>query len=260
MCLTDRKRRLNCADRLAETEVLLLRRLALHALLVRKDLTPDEKIDWLLPKIDLEDTSVHHELFRAVTRTYHDAGPEQRRNVVNAILAYSWPNEEDQNKDSYTAAVHFDWLHSLHTEKPDCGFVKQALGELREQFPNLRPSEHPDHMIWVGEAEAGWVGTQSPWTVEGLLLKSAEECMDELLSFRQEKFTGPDRRGLVLTIREAAKQDFRWGMALAEAMAEKEKWDTDIWPELLNAWSETGVTENQHEEVLSAVRQNRIVR
>ena len=237
-------------NRLAETEVLLLRRLALHALLVRKDLTPDEKIDWLLPKIDLEDTSVHHELFRAVTKTYPNAGSERRRNVVNAILAYSWPNEEDQNKDSYTAAVHFDWLHSLHTEKPDCGFVKQALGELREQFPNLRPSEHPDHLIWVGEAEAGWVGTQNPWTVEGLLLKSAEECMDELLSFRQEKFTEPDRRGLVLTIREAAKQDFRWGMALAEAIAEKEKWDTDIWPELLNAWSETGVTENQHEEVL----------
>ena len=235
-------------DRLAETEVLLLRRLALHALLVRKDLTPDEKIDWLLPKIDLEDASVHHELFRAVTKTYPDAGSERRRNVVNAILAYSWPNEEDQNKDACTAEMHFDWLHSLHTEKPDCGFVKQALGELREQFPNLRPSEHPDHLMWVGEA--GWISSQSPWTVAQLLSKPAEEWIEELLSFRQEKFTGPDRRGLVLAIREAVKQDFLWSLDLAEAMAEKEKWDSDIWPELLNAWSETGVTENQHEKVL----------
>ena len=57
-------------NRLAETEVPLLRRLALHTLLVRKDLIPDEKIDWLLPKMDFDDTSVHHELFIAVTRTY----------------------------------------------------------------------------------------------------------------------------------------------------------------------------------------------
>ena len=74
--------------------------------------------------------------------------------------------------------------------------------------------------------------------------------MDELLSFRQEKFTGPDRRGLVLAIREAAKQDFRWGLALASALAEKEEWDTDIWLEVLNAWSETGVNQNQYGEVL----------
>ena len=235
-------------DRLAEAEAPLLRRLALHALLVREDLTPDEKIDWLLPKIDLEDNSVHHELFRTVAKTYPNAGPERRRNVVNAILAYSWQNEENQNKDAYTAAVHFDWLHSLNTEKPDCGFVKQAMGKLRERFPNLLPSEHPDHLMWVGEA--GWIGSQSPWTVEQLLSKPAEEWIEGLLSFRQEKFTGPDRRGLVLAIRESAKQDFRWGLSLAEAMAEKEKWDSDIWPELLNAWSETGATENQHEEVL----------
>ena len=238
-------------NRLAETEVpLLLRRLALHTLLVRKDLTPDEKIDWLLPKMDLDDTSVHHELFRAVTRTYPDARPQRRRNVVEAVLAYSFPNEQDENKDFSTAEVHIDWLNSLHTAKPGCGFAKQALDELQERFPKLRPREHPDHRGWVGKAKTGWVESQSPWTVEQLLSKPVEEWMDELLSFRQEKFTGPDRRGLVLAIREAAKRDFRWGLALASALAGKEEWDTDIWLELLNAWSETDVNENQHGEVL----------
>ena len=235
-------------DRLVETDVPLFRRLALHTLLIREDLTQDEKIDWILPKMDFDDTSVHHELFRAVTRTYPDAGPERRRNVVDTILAYSFPNEQDENKDFYTAGVHFDWLNSLHTAKPGCGFAKQALDKLRERFPKLRPSEHPDHLMWVGEA--GWVGPQSPWTVEQLLSKPAEEWIEELLSFKQEKFTGPDRRGLGLAIRDAAKQDFQWGLALASALAEKEEWDADIWSELLNAWSETGVNENQYEEVL----------
>ena len=105
-------------NRLTETEVPLLRRLALHTLLVREDLTPDEKIDWLLPKMDLDDTSVHHELFRAVTRNYPDAGPQRRRKVVEVVLAYSFPNEQDENKDFSTAEVHIDWLNSLHTALP----------------------------------------------------------------------------------------------------------------------------------------------
>lgn len=237
-------------DRLAETEVPLLRRLALHTLLVREDLTPDKKIDWLLPKMDFDDASVHHELFRAVTGTYPYAGTEQRHNVVEAILAYSFPNEQDENTDLYTAGVHIDWINSLYMAKPDCDFAKQALDELRERFPELQPSEHPDHRTWVGEVKTGWVGTQSPWTVEQLLSKPAEEWMEELMSFRQEKFTGPDRPGLVFAIGEAGKQDFLWGLSLASALAKKEKWDTDIWLGLLNAWSETGVNENQHEEVL----------
>lgn len=237
-------------DRLAETEVPLLRRLALHTLLVRKDLTPDGKIGWLLPKMDFDDASIHHELFRAVTGSYPDAGTEQRHNVVEVILAYSLPNEQDENKDFDSAAVHIDWLNSLHMVKPDCDFAKQALDELRERFPKLQPSEHPDHRMWVGEAKTGWVGTQSPWTVEQMLSKPADEWMEELLSFRQEKFTGPDRPGLVFAIGEAAKQDFLWGLSLASVLAKKEEWDTDIWFGLLNAWSETGVNENQHEEVL----------
>ena len=235
-------------DSLVGSEAPVLRRLALHALLIRKDLTPDEKIDWLLPKMDFDDTLVHHELFRAVTKTYPDAGLERRRNVVDTILAYSFPNEQDENKDFYTAGLHIDWLNSLHAEKPDCSFAKQALDELRKRFPKLRPSEHPDHLMWLGEA--GWIGSQSPWTVDQLLLKPAEEWLEKLLSFKQEEFTGPDRRGLVLAIREAAKQDFRWGLTLASALAEKKEWDTDIWLELLNAWSETGVKENRHGEVL----------
>ena len=235
-------------DRLAVEEVPLLRRLAVHTSFIRKDLTANEKIDWFLSKMDLHAISTHHELFRAVRKTYPKAGPKQRQNVINAIFAYRWPNEEEEKKDVYTAEVHFDWLHELHVTKPECSFAKEALDKILEQFPDFEPREHPEHLKWVGNVEH--IAPQSPWAVENLLSKSAEEWLEELLSFRQEKFTGPDRRGLVLAIREAAKQDSRWGLALANALAKKEEWDTDIWLELLNAWSETGVNENQYREVL----------
>ena len=235
-------------DRLAETESPLLRRLAVHTSFVREDLTADEKIDWLLSNFSLHDIPTHHELFRAVTKTYPNAGQERRQKVINAVLSYQWENEEDENKDFYTAAVHIDWLNSLHAEKPDCGFAKQALEEVQGRFPGLQPSEHPEHLRWIGEA--GFISPQSPWTVEELLSKSAEEWSENLLSFKQTEFLGLNRQALVSAIGEAAKKDFKWGLALAYVLVNGNDWDTDIWPALLNAWLETTISENQFQEVL----------
>ena len=234
--------------KLAVSEAPLLRRLAVHTSVIRKDLGADEKIDWLLSNFDLRDISIHHELFRAVIKTYPDSGPERRQNVINAVLAYRWPDQENEKEELYAAGVHIDWFNSLHTEKPDCAFAKQALDEVRERFPNLRPSEHPEHLVWTGDAE--FVGSQSPWTVEELLSESAEKWSEKLLSFKQEKLLESYRQGLVLAVGEAAKKDFKWGLSLAHILVNRDEWDTDIWPALLKAWSETGITEeNQFQEV-----------
>ena len=243
-------------DRLVEAQEPLLRRLALHTLLVRMDLTPDKKIDWLLPRMDFDDTSIHHELFRAVTRIYPDAGPQRRRNIVEAVLAYSLPNEQDENKDIYTAKVHFDWVHALHTAKPNCRFAKRHLKKIWKQFPGFRPKEHLEHLMRV--SDVGWVGPQSPWTVEELLSKSAEEWVKALLSFEEEKFLGPDRQGLVFAVGEAAKQNFQWGLALANTLTNKGEWDVDIWSGLINAWSKISIEENEYKEVLQLLSKNEL--
>ena len=243
-------------DRLAVEEVPLLRRLAVHTLFIRKDLTANKKIDWFLSKMDLHAISTHHELFRAVTKTYPKAGPKQRQNVINAILDYHWPNEEEKEKDVYTAEVHFDWLHELQVTKPNCSFAKEALDKISEQFSDFEPSEHPEHLKWLGNVES--IVPQSPWTVENLLSKSPKEWIEELLSFKQEKFLGPDRQGLVFAIGEAAKQNFQWGLVLANALTDKGEWGADIWSALLNAWSKISINENQYQEVLRLLSKNEL--
>ena len=234
-------------DRLAGAEAPLLRRLAVHTSFIREDLTPDEKIDWLLSNMDLYDTSVHHELFEAVVKTYPDAKPKRRRDVIKAVLAYRYPDEENKNNDTYTAEAHFDWLYALHTAKPKCSSTKESLDKLWNQFPDFHPNEHPEHKIWM---EVGVVGPQSPWTVEELLSKPAEEWIEKLLLFEQTKLLELDRQGLIFTIREAVKQDLQWGLVLAEALANEQQWSTDIWSALLNAWSEINIDKDQHQEIL----------
>ena len=93
-------------------------------------------------------------------------------------------------------------------------------------------------------------GHLSPWTVEELLSKPAPERLEELVSFQGERGLGPDREGLMLNIVAAAKQNSAWGLELGSALAEAEKWDVDLWPVLMGAWSDTNLEENEHRTVL----------
>lgn len=234
-------------DQLAGSDTPLLRRLSVHALSARADLTADDKINWLLAHIGLHDTPMHHEIFRAVKLAYPEASPGRRSALIEAVQAYRWPDEDDQDKERRTARHHFDWLHWLHSAAPDCALTRQALDDVLAKYPEFRPRENPDLTHWMG---SGWVGPQSPWNSEQLLTKSAADWLPELLTFQPTEFLGPDRDGLVLTIAEAAKREVDWGLELADTLVGAGKWDSDLWSGLMRAWSEMELDEDRYHEVL----------
>ena len=245
-------------DRMAGAEAPLLRRLAVHTLFTREDLGPDEKIDWLLSKIDLHDLSTHHEMFRAVTKTYPAATQEKRRDVIDAVLAYRCPDEEDENSELYAAQVHIDWLHALHAKESDCDLAGRALDDMHKRFPDIKSGEHPEYLSRTSKAQ--YYFPQSPWTVEELLSEPGGEWVEKLLSFKQEELLGPGRPMLVLAVGEAARKDPEWGFALAGALAERKEWISDIWAGLLSAFSETSMNEKQLREVLKLLSQAELLR
>ena len=130
--------------RLASSEVPLFRRLAVHGLSKREDLTADDKIDWLLKHIDLHDLPVHHEVFRTVRLAYPQASQKHRDNLIETVRTYRWPNEEDSKKEESTAYNHFNWFYWLHKSDSNCILAKQALGAVLAAYPNFNPGEHPD--------------------------------------------------------------------------------------------------------------------
>ncbi len=242
-------------DQLADAESPLLRRLATHTLSVRKDLNPSEKIDWVLAHMDLHDSSARHELFRVLRLTYPDATQQQRRAVLRAVLAYRSPEEEDEDKEKHTAYYHFEWLHWLNGAAPDCSLTAKALNDVLRQYPSLEPSEYPDLNYWIS---SGPRGHQSPWTVDELLSQSADDWVGELLSFQKTEFRGPDRLGLVHAVSEAGKQRFEWGVDLADALAARDTWDTDIWDTLLRVWSDIKLDQKKALEILNRLHRTEL--
>ena len=234
-------------QRLIRSEIPLLRRLAVHAMSARLDISADEKLRWLLDRVGPHDGVAHHEIFRAARLAYPPASRAYRTAFVEAVLAYRWPDEDDPNKEQRTARRHFDWLSWLHDADPACLFITEKLSALRTRYPDFAPQEHPDLTHWTG---SGWVGPVSPWNVDELLAKSASEWLPDLLAFQGQRFFGPDRNGLLSAVGEAAKKYFRWGLDLAAALAEIGKWESDLWSGVIRAWSDADIDEAGYRRVL----------
>ena len=188
-------------DRLAISEAPLLRRLAVHTLSVRDHLSADEKIRWVLARIGLHDAAVRNELSQVLQLTYPYAGEALRSEVVRSVLDYTWPMEDDEDRERLTARARFRWLRLLNRHAPKCAIAEEALEGILALYPEFRPSEHSDSE--PPPVSSGFISPISPWTVEELLSRPASEWLEELLSFRGEDLFGPDREGLSVKTGEA---------------------------------------------------------
>ena len=229
-----------------EAEAPLLRRLSVHALRSRSDLGADEKVGWLLSRVGLHDRATHHETFLAVRTGYPGASTPQRQATIDAIRTYEWPSDDDRER--YTAYHHLEWFQWLRDSDPACDLAREALEGVRQRYPDFRPSEHPDltHYHWSGDYE----GPETPWSREELLSRPAGESLEQLLSFRDDDPFEPSRDGLLRSVAEAARRDFKWGLALADALAGSGDWDSDLWTTLLRSWARE-LDEGKHRQAFA---------
>lgn len=234
------------SDDLVKAKPPLLRRLAVHTLTVRRDVSADQKVDWLLPSIGLHDRAAHHELFQALRVVFPDTSRSRREAIVEEIVAYEWPRPDDEDSHSFTAYRHFEWLSWLHESDPDCDVVGKAFEDVKRAHPDFQPREHPDLTYHIS---VGSYVPQSPWSADDLLSRAPGEWLNDLLGFEGDSLQEPNRRGLLAAVQEAASRRFDWGLALANALAESSHWETDLWPALMRSWV-AELDEGQHRRVL----------
>ena len=245
-----------CAQ-LVGSQSPLLRRLAVHALSARADLTADGKIDWLLEQIGLHDLPAHHEIFQVVRLAYPKSSSERREAIIEAVRAYRWPDEKHPDNQRLAAYRQLEWIHWLHNAAPHCALTNQALEAMSARCPDFKPSEHPD-LTRTGSFK--YVTPQSPWTAKQLLDKPAADWLHKLLLFqpKQELFS-LGRGGLVGAVREAAAQEFDWGLDLADGLAGAEEWDADLWSSLIRAWSGMDLGEDEHRKVFDRLGRDELL-
>ena len=227
----------------------LLRRLAIHSISARNDLTPDEKFAWMLERCDVNEVAAHHEIFRAAAHSYPQTSPEYRRALIQAVSRYQAPESEYYDSDELSAHHYFTWFHWLREADPGCNIAQEALDEVWAGHPEFVPSDHPDftHFSWVGEVT-------SPMTASSLLAKPASEVLPDLLTYEptdQQRFDGHDRWALLRAVDEAVQTNPSWGLDLADAMVSRGAWDRDIWYHVILAWATSDLDQDDVTRVLS---------
>jgi hypothetical protein len=238
-------------EKLVTSDVPLMRRLAIHAITVHPGKSADERIKWLLDRVGLHNLSEHHEVHRAVALSYVIASDVTRHAVVNTIQAQTLPVSDSWSAEERTARLHFDWLSWLLKAKSDCIFAGMALVPINAQYPAWLPSDQPDLTHWAGSVN--WIGSQSPWSVEELLAKEPREQLADLLGFKGSHLDGPDRDGLLMTLREACKQSYDWAFALTEVLVEQSLWSSDLWSGVIRGLQESELTVDVWRKLLATV-------
>ena len=231
-------------DQLVHSDAPLLRRLAIYGLSKREDLTADDKIDWLLTHINLHDRSIRSEVFQVVGLAYPEASPGCRQALIEAVWVYRWPNEEDPNRIEHTARQHFYWFNRFHQSDPGCGLAGQARNAVLAEYPSFGEPTDQTQRNRLGRS-----AMQSLWAPEELLARPAADWLDDLLSFQVAESADPEHRELIEAIAAATRQDFNWGLGLADALGRAERWEVYLWSALIYAWSTMKLSEDRYRKV-----------
>ena len=243
-------------DRFSKADAPLLRRLAIHTTNARQDLSPDDRMTWLLEHCNVNEFSAHHEIFHMARHVYPQASDQKRKALIQKI----YNGELTRNiNDAQFAYYCFTWFYWLLQADPSCEIVKREFDKTKEKYPEFRPIEHPDFTSYLT------IGSiKSPWTVERLLAKSAHEWLPELLNYQpdQDKILFQSREAMLVGVSQTAKSNMLWGLDLADAMAAASQWDSDLWPWVIGAWAwrEAELDQDNMRRILSHLSNSRLYR
>ncbi|MYI88480.1 MAG: DUF4020 domain-containing protein [Synechococcus sp. SB0672_bin_10] len=229
------------------SDSLLLRRLAIHATNARQDFSADDKMAWLLEHFHVNEYPAHHEIFRMAACVYPQASWQQKEKLIQAI--YKCFSDDDHLSFPICS---FDWFSWLHKADSNCDLVKKELNNIKAQNPEFEPREHPDFTIY----SSGFKEVKSSWTAEELLAKPASEWLPDLLVYQPDeprRSFKHNRIEMLRTINEVAQSHPAWGLALADAMAAKSEWESDLWYWIISAWEKAELDQESKRQVLSCL-------
>lgn len=161
------------------SKVPLLRRLAIHGVSARADLSPTDKLDWLLDRGLLFDDEGQAEVFELLRQIVGELGADEGRRLVAAIDA-GGPQLDDELSD----LARYERLAWLLEAAPELPGGRERFEEIQSRHPDWRPSSHPDLRFVM---ETGWRQPKPPMTTEDLhtgLRDRPREVVRDLESYR----------------------------------------------------------------------------
>lgn len=235
------------------SECLVLKRLAIIGVADCTHWTSDKKLSWLLAQDLIYTYGTKHEVFEVLESAYPGSTDPQKKAILNQVKEGRVPGHEIP--EDVMQYERYNLLNWLNTVAPDSALTKAEFDAMQEAHPRFGKRSRPD--LDVEFSGPAWgLSSRNPIAPEVLLSKSPSEQMDWLISFTPPSLFGPDRSGLLETVREATTLNHEWGMSLARELADRIAWDSDLWPAVIQAWSPSSLSAAQWLEILNFLASN----
>jgi SIR2-like protein/uncharacterized protein DUF4020 len=224
----------------ADTDVPLLRRLAVHGWTHRNDMDASAKLAWLGDRGWLYDLQLRHEVFRLIQATVADAEVEVADALVADVLAGS-PRHRD-----YEIFNALSWI-VRHT--PGLQSAREALDQVKSQHPDYQERPYPDLGVSL---EIGWVRPKPPMTAQALhdhIRAEPSAAITELLQYKSATsiFDGPtwdDATDLLVEVARAWPED---GFAILDAQGGGHP---DVVNAVIRGWAASAVDDETAESIV----------
>jgi hypothetical protein len=197
----------------ADSDVPLLRRLAVHGWARRTDVTGSAKLAWLSGRGWLFDHQLRHEVFGLIAA----ALPDTDTLVADALVADAErgpAGAEHADYESYNALV---WItqHAPHLQS-----AAHALDRVRAAHPQFKERPHPDLNAWV--VDAGWVRPRPPMSTAELHHLIQQDPASAVTELRQYESTSwaldsPSWEDALNVLADAARDWPADGLAVLDA-------------------------------------------
>jgi hypothetical protein len=229
----------------AESEVPLLRRLAIYGWAQRTDVDPTTKIAWLQQTGWLYDHQLRHEVFRLIEVAVGSADVT----VADAVVADAADGPPDVAGADTLAYEQFKTLAWINRHAPELVSAQEALAEVRAEHPDFVEGPHIDLHMW---SESGSIGPRPPMPVADLHEQIAADpaaAVEELRRYEDVTFflEGPTWNDALGVLVETVQQNPRDGLVILDATGGDHP---DVVRSVIRGWASSSVDWEVAEEIL----------
>jgi hypothetical protein len=216
-----------------ESDVPILRRLAIGGMTAHRSLTADEKLLWAIANHIVEDIGLKNETFALLAAVYRDGSDKLRAELLARAETAMNPAGEDHERYAF-----FNLLSWLHIHAPECTLVTDKLRPIQERNPNWMVREHPDFNSWIGGG-VRQIEPTSPIPAPQIAEMNLQVLLEESTRLVGVKDTFGDslQRRFLQEISRAAAGNFVWSEAIAAEALKRNDVPAEIWSALLRGWS-----------------------
>lgn len=229
----------------ADADSQILRRLAVHGWVHRRDVDSSAKLGWVVGSGRLFDYRVRHEMFRLIA----DALPTASNETIEALISAAF--EPDTEEPEHRPYERFNALAWMDRCRPGHSRITAALAEAHAVDPNWQIRTNPDlsHSI-----EVGFVPSRPPMSVENFHEQVEADPSAVLSTLRQYEGASPweggptwdDSLALIASAIQAQPGD-------GHRLLDVEPQDAEVTRAVITGWSRAELDGEAAAEVLESI-------